>query len=58
MVRDLCIKHGLMVRAVRDTIVMSPPLIISHAEIDRLVGTIRKALDEAEPQLAALPGLE
>jgi len=58
MVRDLCIQHGLMVRAVRDTIVMSPPLIISHAEIDRLVGTIRKALDEAEPQLAALPGLE
>ncbi len=51
MVRDLCIKHGLMVRAVRDSIVFSPPLIITHAEIDRLVGTIRKALDEAEPAL-------
>ena len=24
LVRDLCIQHGLMVRAVRDTIVMSP----------------------------------
>ena len=55
IVRDLCIKHGLMVRAVRDSIVMSPPLIITHAEIDRLVGTIRKALDEAEPALKALP---
>jgi len=55
IVRDLCIKHGLMVRAVRDSIVMSPPLIISHAEIDRLVDTIRRALDEAEPQLRALP---
>jgi len=53
LVRDLCIKHGLMVRAVRDTIVMSPPLVISHAEIDQLVGTIRKALDEAEPVLRA-----
>jgi putrescine aminotransferase len=51
MVRDLCIKHGLMVRAVRDSIVFSPPLVITHAEIDRLVGTIRKALDEAEPLL-------
>jgi putrescine aminotransferase len=55
IVRDLCIKHGLMVRAVRDSIVMSPPLIITHAEIDRMVGTIRKALDEAEPALKALP---
>ncbi|HEY2660474.1 MAG TPA: aspartate aminotransferase family protein [Caulobacteraceae bacterium] len=51
MVRDLCIKHGLMVRAVRDSIVFSPPLVITHAEIDRLVGTIRQALDEAEPAL-------
>jgi putrescine aminotransferase len=51
VVRDLCIQHGLMIRAVRDTIVMSPPLIISHAEIDRLVGTIRKSLDEAAPVL-------
>jgi putrescine aminotransferase len=54
IVRDLCIKHGLMVRAVRDSIVMSPPLIISHAEIDRLVSTIRTALDEATPALRAL----
>ncbi len=54
MVRDLCIKHGLMVRGVRDSIVMSPPLIISHAEIDFMVATIRKALDEAEPALRAL----
>jgi putrescine aminotransferase len=53
MVRDLCIKHGLMVRAVRDSIVMSPPLIITHAEIDFLVSTIRRALDEAEPALRA-----
>jgi putrescine aminotransferase len=55
IVRDLCIKHGLMVRAVRDSIVMSPPLIITHAEIDRMVGTLRKALDEAEPALRVLP---
>ncbi|HEY1415415.1 MAG TPA: aminotransferase, partial [Caulobacteraceae bacterium] len=40
IVRDLCIKNGLMIRAVRDTLVMSPPLIISHGEIDHLVGVI------------------
>jgi len=51
LVRDLCIKHGLMVRAVRDTIVMSPPLVITLGEIDRLLSIIRRALDEAEPLL-------
>ncbi len=51
MVRDLCIEHGLMVRAVRDSIVMSPPLVISHAQIDQLVSTLRRALDLAEPRL-------
>jgi len=54
IVRDLCIEGGLMVRAIRDSIVMSPPLIITHAEIDRLVGTIAKALDQAAPRLRAL----
>ena len=53
MVRDLCIKNGAMIRAVRDSLVMSPPLVISHAEIDQLLGIIRKSLDEAEPILRA-----
>jgi putrescine aminotransferase len=54
VVRDICIRHGLMVRAIRDTIVFCPPLVISHAQIDRLVDTIARALDEAEPTLRAL----
>jgi putrescine aminotransferase len=51
IVRDLCIKNGLMLRAVRDTMVMSPPLIISRDQIDQLVGILRKSLDEALPVL-------
>ncbi|MEO0031101.1 MAG: hypothetical protein RIS94_859 [Pseudomonadota bacterium] len=54
IVRDHCIARGLMVRAVRDSIVMSPPLIITHEEIDRLVRIIGEALDAAMEQLAAL----
>jgi putrescine---pyruvate transaminase len=54
IVRDLCIKNGLMVRAIRDSLAMTPPLVISHAEIDLLVNTIAKSLDEAEPALVAL----
>ena len=55
IVRDLCIANGLMVRGIRDTIVMCPPLIISHAEIDEMVGILRKSLDEARAPLRALP---
>ena len=51
IVRDLCIRNGLMIRAVRDTLVMSPPLVISHAEIDRMLGIVRQSLDEAAPAL-------
>ena len=54
VVRDLCIKNGLMVRGIRDSIVMCPPLVITEAEIDRIVDTIRRSLDEAEPLLRAL----
>ena len=54
MVRDLCIAGGLMVRGIRDSVVMCPPLTITHAQIDDLVGIIRKALDQAEPRLRAL----
>jgi putrescine aminotransferase len=51
IVRDICIRNGLMVRAIRDSIVMCPPLIISLAQIDDMIGIIRKSLDEAEASL-------
>jgi putrescine aminotransferase len=54
VVRDRCIANGLMVRAIRDTIVMCPPLIITPAEIDEMVGIIAKSLDEARPALEAI----
>ncbi|MEA3537667.1 MAG: aspartate aminotransferase family protein [Pseudomonadota bacterium] len=54
VVRDFCIENGLMVRGIRDTIVMSPPLIISRQQIDDLVDIIRRSLDLAMPKLKAL----
>lgn len=53
MVRDLCIENGLMVRGIRDTIVMCPPLIISTEQIDAMISIIRHALDLAAPKLTA-----
>ena len=46
--------NGLMVRGIRDSIVMCPPLIITPAQIDDMVNIIAKALDEAVPLLEAL----
>lgn len=54
IVRDLCIANGLMVRGIRDTIVMCPPLPISHQQIDDLVEIIGKSLDQALPALRAI----
>ena len=54
IVRDLCIANGLMVRGIRDSIVMCPPLIITTEQIDELIGKIRLALDAAEPKLRAI----
>ena len=43
--RDFCVANGLISRAVGDTMVLSPPLIISESEIDELVTTLRRCLD-------------
>jgi putrescine aminotransferase len=55
IVRDACINNGLMVRAIRDSIVMCPPYVMTHAEIDAMVDIIDRSLREAEPTLRALP---
>lgn len=40
-------KHGLILRAMGDTLGVCPPLIISNSEIDELVRRLGAALDEA-----------
>jgi putrescine---pyruvate transaminase len=54
IVRDMCIKNGLMVRGIRDTIVMCPPLIISETQITDLVDILERSLNEAMAPLQAL----
>jgi putrescine aminotransferase len=43
--REHCFKNGLVMRAVRDTMILSPPLVITEPEVDELVTLARKALD-------------
>jgi putrescine aminotransferase len=44
--RDLCIENGLIMRAVGDTMVFSPPLTITEAEIDTMVALAKKSIDQ------------
>jgi putrescine aminotransferase len=43
--RTHCLENGLVMRAVRDIMVMSPPLVITTAQIDEMIGLARKAID-------------
>ena len=52
--REKCLRFGLLVRAIRDTIVMSPPLIGTHAEIDRLVDIVDGSLSNAQSEPRSL----
>jgi putrescine---pyruvate transaminase len=54
VVRDACLRNGLMVRGIRDSIVMCPPLIITRDEIDRMIDIIARSLRQSEPALRAL----
>ncbi len=47
LVRDYCVKNGIVMRAVGETMIISPPLVITRDEIDELVSKARKSLDEA-----------
>ena len=51
--RQFCFDNGLIMRAVGDTMIIAPPLVITPAEIDELVAKARKCLDLT---LSALQG--
>ena len=45
--RDFSFKNGLVMRATRDTMIIAPPLVLSHEEADELVRIVEKTLDDA-----------
>jgi 4-aminobutyrate---pyruvate transaminase len=46
-------KHGLIVRAIGDTIALCPPMIITEAQVREVIARLTKTLDETASQLAA-----
>lgn len=51
--RAHCFKNGLIMRAVGDRMIISPPLVTTRAQIDELVGLIRTCLDATLADLRA-----
>lgn len=43
--RDYCIDNNLIMRATGDRMIVAPPLVINHAEIDELVNKAKTCLD-------------
>lgn len=43
--RQFCFDNGLIMRAVGDTMIIAPPLVISRGEIDELMSKAHKCLD-------------
>ncbi|MDH3597432.1 MAG: aspartate aminotransferase family protein [Rhodospirillales bacterium] len=52
--REHCFANNLIMRAVRDAMVFSPPLTLSHEEIDELVKRARHCIDLTAKDLGVL----
>lgn len=51
--RDLCVNNGVVMRAVGDTMIVSPPLIVENEHIDELVEKAWRCLDLTAESLGA-----
>ena len=49
--RDHALKHGLILRATWDAMLLSPPLIISREQVDELFDKTWKALEDTAADL-------
>ena len=49
--RDICFDSGLVMRAIEDTMVISPPLCITTEQIDELISLVIRCLDQTAKQI-------
>ncbi|MAH63851.1 MAG: aspartate aminotransferase family protein [SAR324 cluster bacterium] len=49
--RDLCIRNGLVMRAVKDTMILSPPLVASRDHLDEIYKKALKSLNQLAEEL-------
>ena len=49
--RDIAFGQGLVMRAVRDTMILAPPLVVTHAQIDEIIEKVARILDLTRAEL-------
>ena len=49
--RNYCFANGLVMRAIRDTMVLAPPLTISESEVEEIVAKAKDAIDRTAKDL-------
>ena len=49
--RDLCIRNGLVMRAVKDTMILSPPLVASRDHLDEIYKKALKSINQLAEEL-------
>ncbi|MGH6872082.1 MAG: aminotransferase [Rhizomicrobium sp.] len=52
--RNYCFADGLISRAIRDTMVLAPPLVISEGEVDEIVSRLKRAIDRTAKDFGRL----
>ncbi|MDO8290816.1 MAG: aspartate aminotransferase family protein [Parvibaculum sp.] len=52
--RKHCFANGLIMRAIGDTMVLSPPLVITEAEMDELFGLARHCIDLIAKEISVI----
>ncbi len=52
--RNYCFSNGLIMRAIRDTMVLSPPLIVSETEVDEIVAKAKYCIDMTAKDLGKI----
>jgi putrescine aminotransferase len=48
---EICVDKGAMIRVSGDSMVMAPPFIVTHREVDRIMDIYRAALDQTAEEL-------
>ncbi len=43
--RNHCFANGLVMRAVGQRMIVAPPLVITRAQVDEMMGLVRRCLD-------------
>jgi len=51
--RDHCFQNGVVMRAVEERMIIAPPLVMTHQDIDEMVRRIRRSLDDTLAGLRA-----